>query len=109
MSEEKKGAIDVNPPAVLWLQWLGEGEADEFATEAPSEVTWCKDKIFKNDVQYVIADTELRSAQLRAAFQAGRGSRRSGGVVLYRSSLGYERESRSVKTIAPSSAIKGVG
>ena len=46
-------------PIVLWLQWHGTPEDDGEVCE--SEVTWCREKIFDQDVEYVHAD-EIRRA-----------------------------------------------
>lgn len=47
MSESK------DAPERIYLQWHGDGEPDE---EPPVEVSWCEDKIFTHDVEYVRRD-----------------------------------------------------
>ena len=43
-------------PDRIYIQWYGEGHPDEFNAdfELPcDEITWCKDKIFDHDIEYV--------------------------------------------------------
>jgi len=48
-------------PLSLWLQWNGDGAPDDDDEVAEFEVTWCREKVFEHDVEYVHAD-ELRRA-----------------------------------------------
>lgn len=48
-------------PLSLWLQWHGDGNPDDEGEVAESEVTWCREKIYEHDVEYVHAD-EIRRA-----------------------------------------------
>jgi hypothetical protein len=48
-------------PLNLWLQWYGDGTPEDDGEVCESEVTWCRDKIFDADVEYVCAD-EIRRA-----------------------------------------------
>jgi len=42
------------PPDRIFLQWFGEdGPFDSEKIPLDSEVCWCADKIFENDVEYV--------------------------------------------------------
>ena len=65
MSEtEKLVRVDHQPlvvPLYLWLQWHGDGTPEEDGEVCESEVTWCREKIFEHDVEYVHAD-EIRRA-----------------------------------------------
>lgn len=47
------------PPARIWLQWHGDQKPEDCDGE-PSEVTWCQDRMFVADVQYVRADKVSR-------------------------------------------------
>jgi hypothetical protein len=49
------------PPSSIFLQWYG----DQFPSdcdEEPSDVTWCKDKVFTYDVRYIKAESTLAHA-----------------------------------------------
>lgn len=48
-------------PPYLWLQWHGGGTPEDCGEVCESEVTWCREKIFNHDVEYVRAD-EIRRA-----------------------------------------------
>jgi len=65
MSEtEKLVRVDHQPlvvPLNLWLQWHGDGNPEDDGEVCESEVTWCREKIFDHDVEYVHAD-EIRRA-----------------------------------------------
>lgn len=57
MSESKESK---NPPRVIYLQlYCGERDAS-YGNPDPGDVTWCKDKIFPDDVRYVIDRRYLR-------------------------------------------------
>jgi len=43
-------------PLSLWLQWYGDGTPEDPGEVCESQVTWCRDKIFAHDVEYVRAD-----------------------------------------------------
>lgn len=42
-------------PEHIWLQWHGDGDPKDTGEVEPSEVTWCRDQVFKQDVEYVRA------------------------------------------------------
>lgn len=52
-------------PLTIWLQWDGDElpEPDDSREVFEGDVTWCRDKIFAGDVEYVHAD-EIRRALL---------------------------------------------
>lgn len=57
----------VDAPEKIYLQWHGDGDP-EFETGEVSEgdVTWCRDKIFKHDIPYILqstADERVREAR----------------------------------------------
>lgn len=41
------------PSNIIYLQWYREGDGEP---EDASDVTWCKDKIFDDDIEYVKAE-----------------------------------------------------
>jgi len=41
------------PPQTLWLQWHGDSDPLQGGEVCESEVTWCRDKIFERDIEYV--------------------------------------------------------
>ncbi|MEM4325930.1 MAG: hypothetical protein QXU40_01365 [Candidatus Pacearchaeota archaeon] len=45
----------INVPDKIYLQ-IGEETPDDTDFNQISEVTWCKEKIFENDVEYIRAD-----------------------------------------------------
>ena len=45
-------------PVSLWLQWDGDGEPDQGKVSI-GDVTWCSEKVFARDVEYIRADTIL--------------------------------------------------
>lgn len=60
MSEtEKLVRVDHQPfvvPLDLWLQWHGDGTLEDDDEVCESEVTWCREKVFDADVEYILAD-----------------------------------------------------
>lgn len=50
------GECSLNPPVRIFLQWNGDQEPDPTETVCLSEVTWCADRVFKHDVEYIRAD-----------------------------------------------------
>jgi hypothetical protein len=56
-STEKRAAVVVDAPARIFLQWNGDQEPDPTTPPCLSEVTWCKDRVFGHDVEYVRAST----------------------------------------------------
>ena len=51
------------PPAVIWLQFYGD-ETEPLDLEVDrQEVSWCSDKIFHNDVRYIVDKRYLRGKQ----------------------------------------------
>lgn len=48
-------------PLNLWLQWNGDGIVEDGEAVSEGDVTWCRDKIFDGDIEYVHAD-EIRRA-----------------------------------------------
>lgn len=57
-------------PNPLWLQWYGDGDPEiDGEPEGDNDVTWCRDKIFDRDVEYVPAtriDTAVEDFRSRA-------------------------------------------
>lgn len=49
---------EVTPPTTIYLQWHGDSEdIDEpIQEDAIGEVTWCRDRIYDGDIEYVRAD-----------------------------------------------------
>lgn len=45
------------PPEKIYLQWDGDGEPGDVPLEKRGEVSWCTDKIWPGDVEYIRADT----------------------------------------------------
>jgi hypothetical protein len=65
MSEPKEKAT---PPQRIYLQWVGTDAADATPEELAiqpgrGDVTWCSDKQFDTDVEYIRADTVEGGAQ----------------------------------------------
>lgn len=53
MAIETERATHPNP---LWLQWYGDGNPEiDGEPENDNDVTWCRDKIFDHDIEYVPA------------------------------------------------------
>ena len=48
-------------PLSIWLQWYGDGDPDDGEPESTENITWCADKIFPEDIEYVHAG-EIRRA-----------------------------------------------
>jgi hypothetical protein len=46
---------DAQPPHSLWLQWHGDGDPEQ-GEVCESEVTWSRDPIFAQDIEYVSKD-----------------------------------------------------
>ncbi len=44
-----------NAPRVIYLQYHGDGEPDDECPVRDADVTWCRDKIFASDIEYVRA------------------------------------------------------
>lgn len=42
-----------NAPQKIWLQFYGDGDCKNDNDIYSGEVTWCEEKIFKHDVQYL--------------------------------------------------------
>lgn len=51
-STEGAGVRCGPPPDRIWLQWHGDGPADD-GDVRHDDVTWCADQIFDSDVEYV--------------------------------------------------------
>lgn len=51
--------MDTSPP-VIFLQWHGDDDSGNDSKVDHTDVTWCQDRIFKNDVEYVRADLVAR-------------------------------------------------
>lgn len=53
-----------SPPNVLWLQFHGDSDPCDESPIDDADATWCRDKIFEADVEYVSAKEvrELLSA-----------------------------------------------
>ena len=54
------------PPEKIYLQWHGDGEPDDLGEVSEHDVTWCRNKIFNHDIEYVSA-SEI--ARLREAIK----------------------------------------
>lgn len=65
--EQPKTALAA-PPETIYLQYHGDGEPDDGLVR-DADVTWCRDKIFEYDVEYVRAE---RSAPRQGAAQGER-------------------------------------
>jgi hypothetical protein len=74
MSEE----IESKPPVRLYLQWYGEVDPDDALTVDSSCVTWCREKIFKHDAEYIILGGLQQKEMMRAAFESGMLARKCG-------------------------------
>jgi hypothetical protein len=46
-------------PAVIYLQYYGDGEPDDESPVRDNDVTWCRDKIFESDIKYVRSRTDI--------------------------------------------------
>lgn len=55
VSEQSNGPGQVEPPEVIYLQYHGDGNPDDEGTVRDCDVTWCRDKIFEHDLEYVRA------------------------------------------------------
>jgi hypothetical protein len=53
-----------SPPNTLWLQYHGDSDPCDDAPVDDGDVTWCRDKIFAADVEYV------RAGEVRALLSA---------------------------------------
>lgn len=51
------------PPNRIYLQWVGDGDREEGHRVDDADVTWCRDRIFRQDYVYV----RLRSRKRKAA------------------------------------------
>jgi hypothetical protein len=49
------------PPRTIYLQWHGDSDPDDPAPVCETEVTWCSDKCFGSDVEYVRADVRTQA------------------------------------------------
>ena len=49
-----------SPPKRIWLQWWGDADPSDLDAKpydnAGYGVTWCKDKIFDTDIEYVLKE-----------------------------------------------------
>ncbi len=45
-------------PDRIYLQWYGEGSPEDGGAISDGDVTWCRDKACKHDVEYVRADIQ---------------------------------------------------
>jgi len=55
-------------PLNLWLQWDGDGACED-GEVSEGDVTWCRDKIFDGDIEYVHAG-EIRRALMGHQYSA---------------------------------------
>lgn len=56
------------PPDVIWLQYHGDGDADDDMPVHSDGVTWCWHRIFEQDINYVNASALRRTcANMRLA------------------------------------------
>lgn len=62
MSDENQDGVGGSPqlggsPVRIFLQWHGDAEpGDHIDPPDASDVTWCKEQIWKHDVEYIRAD-----------------------------------------------------
>ena len=56
------------PPDKLYLQWYGDGEPGDIEEVSEHDATWCMDKIFPHDIEYVRID-KSEVARLRKAIE----------------------------------------
>ncbi|MCB1061205.1 MAG: hypothetical protein KDB65_13360 [Calditrichaeota bacterium] len=54
------------PPEKIYLQWYGDGTFEEPEDIHPSEITWCQDKMYDADIEYVNASSHLSIAEIAA-------------------------------------------
>ena len=56
-------ATTCSAPLELWIQWHGDNDEseDDSLPVSELEVTWCRDKLYERDIEYVHAD-EIRRA-----------------------------------------------
>ena len=47
-----------SPPKRIWLQWWGDIDPDKDSQpfDTGDGITWCKDKIFNTDIEYILKD-----------------------------------------------------
>lgn len=46
----------VHAPVRIFLQWNGDQEPDPTETPSLADVTWCADRVFEHDIEYVQSD-----------------------------------------------------
>ena len=46
----------MSAPEKIFMQWHGDGDPKDGSPVAESEVTWCRDRVFPEDIEYVRAD-----------------------------------------------------
>ena len=70
-------------PRLIYLQWYGDGDPEaEVGPVSENDVTWCRERIFKHDIEFIPA-TELErvrrevwAAAIEVAAEFGRSIRR---------------------------------
>ena len=64
--EHELGRESVDAPGRIFLQWNGDAEPSPTQPPSLADVTWCKEKVFEHDEEYVrLADyRELADAAL---------------------------------------------
>lgn len=73
---DKKGI-----PRKIWVQWFGDGEPEDGIFDEGDGVTWCVDKINKNDVCYVTEESAVK-AQVRNHQQGFREGFKAAGQTI---------------------------
>jgi len=53
----------VSTPKAIWLQWNCGQHDPSYGNPDPGDVTWCKDRIFDDDVRYIIDKRYLKRAK----------------------------------------------
>lgn len=61
-------------PERVWLQYFGDAEPEHDARISHSDVSWCAEKVFDHDIEYIRLDL-AQEAELRAHLETARGQR----------------------------------
>lgn len=56
-----------NAPDIIWLQWHGDGRPDDHGEVDNRDVTWCQDKIYEHDIEYVRCSWRERAEAIESA------------------------------------------
>lgn len=46
------------PPQSIFLQWHGDGDPKDGSPVIESEVTWCRERVFAGDIEYIRAEAK---------------------------------------------------